>query len=149
MMQDSVSLTGRCLCGAVSFTAEVSGDEVGACHCSICRRQASGPMFAALGVRAVTFDDEANLVRYRSSEWVERGFCGICGSKLFSRVIEGDHYHVCPTAFDDQERWRFTEEIFIDSKPDYYDFANETRRLTGAEFVAAYMGDDGAGEAQP
>ena len=29
-------------------------------------------------------------------------------------------------------------EIFIDSKPDFYNFQNDTKKLTGAEVVALF-----------
>jgi hypothetical protein len=34
-----------------------------------------------------------------------------------------------------------TTEIFVDEKPGYYTFANETRKLTGQEVMAAFMAD--------
>ena len=41
-------------------------------------------------------------------------------------------------ALDDQSRLALTTEIFIDEKPLYYAFANETKKMTGAEVVAAF-----------
>jgi hypothetical protein len=35
--------TGKCMCGAVSYTAKGVDKEIAACHCSMCRRWASGP----------------------------------------------------------------------------------------------------------
>ena len=32
----------------------------------------------------------------------------------------------------------FTRQIYIDEKPDYYDFANETVKQTGTEAMAAH-----------
>jgi len=39
---------------------------------------------------------------------------------------------------DDQSRMRFTRQIFIDEKPDYYDFANPTEMQTGEQVFAAF-----------
>ncbi|MHA1569791.1 MAG: GFA family protein, partial [Alphaproteobacteria bacterium] len=40
-------MTGRCLCGAVRFTARKVGSEFGVCLCGICRKWGGGgPMFA-------------------------------------------------------------------------------------------------------
>ena len=33
---------------------------------------------------------------------------------------------------------RFKSQIFIDEKPDWYTFANETENMTGAEVFAMY-----------
>ena len=37
--------TGRCLCGAVNFTATPNGG-MHACHCPTCRRQSGGILFS-------------------------------------------------------------------------------------------------------
>jgi len=40
--------------------------------------------------------------------------------------------------FDDQGRFIFEEQVFIDEKPSFYCFANETNDMTGAEVFAKY-----------
>lgn len=124
---------GGCLCGAVRFAVKECSTEVGVCHCSMCRRWASGPVMAVECGDAVEFKGEENIGRYRSSEWAERGFCKICGSNLFYRFAENGHYALSVGAFDDQTAFKMVEQIFIDDKPDYYAFANETITRTGAE----------------
>ena len=47
-------------------------------------------------------------------------------------------------AFDDIASFRFAEEIFIDEKPALYDFRNDTRKLTGAEVMAAFAAGQGS-----
>ena len=42
-------LTGRCMCGAVSFRIDGEPGESDACHCEQCRRQ-SGHYFASVNV---------------------------------------------------------------------------------------------------
>src|SRR4030095_16787233 len=78
-------VAGGCLCGAVRF--EVSGpiDRVVHCHCTMCQR-AHGAAFvtwAALPNERVRITaGEAQLVRYRSSEFGTRSFCRGCGSSM-------------------------------------------------------------------
>ena len=79
--------TGHCLCGAVRFDAEEVAKSFSACHCEMCQRWSSGPFFATT-VGKVRFTGEENLSRYRSSAWAERGFCKICGSNLFFRILK-------------------------------------------------------------
>ena len=43
--------------------------------------------------------------------------------------------------------YAFTSQIFIDEKPAYYDFANKTHNMTGAEVFAAFAPPD-AGQAK-
>jgi hypothetical protein len=40
--------------------------------------------------------------------------------------------------FDDQGRFVFHEQVFIDEKPAFYCFGNETKEMTGAEVFAKY-----------
>ncbi len=131
----SDELVGGCLCGAVRFTAVPLNDEMGVCHCGMCRRW-SGGLFMAVECGTLAIDDETAVSVYRSSDYGERLFCRTCGSSLFWRMQDGSHIVVSLHALDDPSRFRFTNEIFIDEKPAAYAFANDTKKMTGAEFVA-------------
>ena len=135
-MGASTKLTGRCLCGAVTYTAEGVPHEVGACHCNMCQHWSGGPAIAA-AVKSVAFEGEDNMSRFRSSDWAERGFCKICGSNIFYRIVATDQYYLTTGTFDDPSGFTLASQIFTDEKPAYYDFANETRMMTGAEVFAA------------
>lgn len=139
-MAETTEVKGHCLCGGVKFSAHVVKSDVGACHCSMCRRWSSGPFLALEHEGDVKIVGEDSLGVYRSSEWGERCFCRICGSALFWRLHDGGHYALSVGALDDQTRLRFASQIFIDEKPAFYDFANDTIKMTGAEFVAAFTG---------
>ena len=136
-----MSLTGKCLCGAVTFTADEVDSHVHGCHCSMCRNWSGSPMLAA-SVGSVSFTGEESISRYLSSEWAERGFCSKCGSNLFYRLKEADQYIMCTGAFDDQSGFELVGEIYIDEKPPGYGFAGDHPRQTGAEFMASLQGDD-------
>lgn len=135
-MSDAAPKSGRCLCGAVRFSAKI-GPHVDVCHCGMCRRWSGGVFMASAG-EDIAIEDEAALGVYRSSDYGERVFCKTCGSSLFWRMQDGSGAHVSVSALDDLSGLTFAQEIFIDEKPALYDFANETRRLTGAEFVAMF-----------
>ena len=81
-------------------------------------------------------------MRYRSSDWAERGFCGICGASLFYKLFEDDKYELIIGALDDQDGLVMTRQIYIDQKPAHYDFANPTANQTGAEVWALYDAPD-------
>src|SRR6187549_2791530 len=76
-------MTGHCLCGAVTFTAEKVETEHHACHCGMCRRWSGGAPLMCTAVENVSFTGEDKLKRYDSSQWAQRGFCGECGTSLF------------------------------------------------------------------
>lgn len=129
--------TGRCLCGAVRFSAEDVETHHHACHCGMCRRWSGGPLFAA-AASGVTFQGSENLEAYSSSEWAERGFCKVCGSSLFYHLKPTDQYLMCVGSFDDPSPFRLVTEIYIDHKPVGYSFAGELPRLTEAETIARF-----------
>ncbi|HEX7035515.1 MAG TPA: GFA family protein [Pseudomonadales bacterium] len=131
-----MAATGKCLCGAVTFTAEDVEPEVHACHCAMCRSWAGAPMLA-VNAGKVSFRGEADLGRYQSSEWAERGFCTRCGSNLFYRLKQDGRYFMCMGAFDDQSGFRMASEIYIDQKPPGYAFAGDHPRQTRDEFMAS------------
>lgn len=87
---------------------------------------------------SVRFESEADLGIYRSSDWGERGFCRKCGTSLFWRTHSKEHYNVPVSAFDDPGPVKLANEIFIDEKPDFYTFANDTHKMTGAEVFAMF-----------
>lgn len=141
-MGDSEVRTGRCLCGAVTFTVSGAGNELGVCHCEMCRRWAGGAWPVLHGKWPVAFTGEEHIVRYKSSDWAERGFCGKCGTNLFYHLLDRDEYALSAGALDDQSGLTLTGQIFIDEKPEWYAFANDTPKMTGAEVFAMYAPKD-------
>ncbi len=136
-MAKEVSLTGRCLCGAVRFKGTASEPKVAACHCSMCRRWSSGPYFE-VSCEDVAFEGEDNITKIRSSEWAERAFCKRCGSNLFYRLIDSDEFQVSAGLLDDQSGLKLSLQVFIDEKPPFYTLANRTETMTAAEVYAAF-----------
>ncbi len=75
---------------------------------------------------------------FDSSAWAERGFCSQCGSHLFYRLKETGRFMLPAGLLDDEDGLTFDHQVFIDEKPSYYRFANETKDMTGAEIFAMY-----------
>ncbi len=123
---------GSCLCGSVTYSARSVESGLNICHCSMCRRWVGGPTFS-VAAHGVLFQGEENIVRYPSSASAVRGFCKICGSSLFYKSAESDHYSLGLGSMKNQESFRISEEIHINQKPQGYDFEGSHPRLTGAE----------------
>ncbi len=138
-MAELFNVSGKCLCGAVTYKATAASRDVSACHCDMCRRWTGGPLLYIHADGKPEFTGADNIGVFRSSEWGERGFCTKCGSILFWKTAGKDSFTFTAGTLDDQENLKFTREIFIDDKPPYYDFANETERLTGAQSTATYL----------
>lgn len=134
--------TGRCMCGAVTYTAALE-PKLSACHCSMCRRWAGGPYLAA-GPAKVRFSGEENITVIKSSGWAERGFCNKCGSSLFYRLTAGPAAGLTTVGFgslDDPSGFEMVREWFCDRKPDAYAFEGDRERLTTEQIKAIFGGE--------
>jgi hypothetical protein len=128
-----MSMTGRCLCGAVKFQAEHVETDHHACHCGMCRRWSGGSGLFATKATGVTFERTDHIGRHVSSDWAERGFCTECGTNWFYFLRPANAYFMSVGAFDDQAPFRLVREIFIDKKPEGYALAGDHPRWTEAE----------------
>jgi hypothetical protein len=90
MADASPRITGRCLCGGVSYSAEAEPMVQAACHCADCQRQTGGPFSIVVGVpRAALTVEGSSLASFATIGEDHRGetqrsFCSACGSPLFS-----------------------------------------------------------------
>ena len=85
-------ITGRCLCGSVTYTADAEPVVQAACHCTDCQRQTSSPFSVIVGVPADAFHVEGSTLASFATIGTdhggetERNFCSACGSPVFSRA---------------------------------------------------------------
>jgi hypothetical protein len=137
-MSSSKQLNGQCLCGAVEISAEVANTHIGACHCSTCRRWGGGPFLSIDCGSSPNFKGQESIAYFKSSDWAQRAFCRHCGTHLFY-LLNANNQHIMPVGlFGDGSDYQFDHQIFIDEKPDFYDFANKTKNMTGAEVFAQF-----------
>jgi hypothetical protein len=104
----------------------------------MCRHWTGGPFLAVDCGTEVKFTGEANITVFSSSDWADRGFCKKCGSNLFYRLKGIEQYQIPPGLFDDDRGLEFNHQVFVDERPDYYEFANKTSDMTGPEVYAKY-----------
>ena len=81
--------TGGCLCGAIRYEADEPPFQSSYCHCRTCQRAFGSAfgLFANFHQNVFRFT-LGNPKTYKSSPWVELGFCDKCGSTLTMRYIE-------------------------------------------------------------
>lgn len=141
-MNNIQQASGKCLCGKVSVTAFEMDPAVSACHCGMCHKWSGGvAMFVHCGAD-VAWHGQEHIGVYSSSEWAERGFCKECGTHLFYRLKDRVYYDIPVSLFDDAKNLTFAAQIFIDKKPDYFAFANQTAHFTEAEIYAMFVGEE-------
>ena len=136
-MSETVTAKGSCLCGSVQLSTSTMTPNIGVCHCGMCRKWGSGPFMGLDCSQDLKIEGEDSVSIYNSSDWAERAFCKKCGTNLFYRLKANSQYIVAAGIFADQ-KFNFDHQVFIDEKPEYYDFSNQTKNMTGAEVFAAF-----------
>lgn len=133
-----MTMKGQCLCGAVNFHGKpIPHRGIGVCHCGQCRRWGGGGPFMAMRMEGgVTFDADEALVWYRSSDQGERGFCERCGTSLFWRALgAGNDVAINVSTLPEDHGQTINEHIWVDDKPDWYEFADDRPRKTAADVL--------------
>ena len=81
-----MTMTGQCLCGAISYEIEGELQMCGVCHCKNCQRQAGSAYSVLFGVSDQDIAISGDLTTYDdhgdSGNVVHRYFCGKCGSPV-------------------------------------------------------------------
>ncbi len=118
MTDKTMPITGGCLCGAVRYEATEPPQMTGYCHCRMCQKGTGGLFFPF----AIFSSDVFRITRgepkfHKSSERIERGFCGTCGSQVFSRYIRvSDDVIASIGSLDHPEDWRADVHIGVESQ---------------------------------
>ena len=133
-----IERSGSCLCGSVKFTVKNLAENVEACHCGMCRKWGGGPLMAVNCGQNISFDGKENIAVYDSSQWAERGFCKNCGSHLFYRLKENSEHQIPVGLFENQEGFKLNLQVYIDKKPSFYCFKNETDEMTEQEVIEKF-----------
>ena len=89
MSNVTLPITGGCLCGAIRYEADRPPNQIGYCHCNMCKKS-TGSLF---GVSAMFGRENVHFLEneptwYASSVSAERGFCSRCGSPIAWRHKE-------------------------------------------------------------
>ncbi|MEM7269921.1 MAG: GFA family protein [Pseudomonadota bacterium] len=108
--------SGRCLCDAIQFSADITDTGLQACHCTQCQRWTGGGALYVVRVANVSIEGEEAISHHRASGHGERGFCAHCGSTIYWRMQGGEIIDLPVGLFDDQSGWTMAEEIFTDRR---------------------------------
>lgn len=75
-------LSGRCLCGQITWSSPAPPIWTALCHCDSCRRACSAPVVAWMGFPEHSIIWTGTRKFRRSSEIARRGFCPDCGTQM-------------------------------------------------------------------
>lgn len=131
-------IEGHCLCGAVTVHAKVTEPKLRACHCGMCRAHTSSVFVSVVPERdSLRIDGDVRV--YRSSDWAERGFCGICGSTLFYGTVHDGARYLAAGLFDGAAGGTLATEFFSDRCPPGYALADTGQdKLTTKQTIALF-----------
>lgn len=106
---EPVTLRGGCHCGAVRFSVDSAATIFRiSCHCTICQRKSGSAFLPVVGFKAGALKIESGedrLVKFATSERMERYSCSACNAGVFNRSLLPDRpFDDVPLAAFDRER---------------------------------------------
>ena len=134
--------SGSCLCGAVKITLNTSIKDIAACHCGMCRKWGSGPFLSIHTVDKIDIAGKEEITSFVSSAWAERAFCKKCGTHLFYRMRSSPDVFLAVGLFNKIDKAKLVRQIFVDKKPHFYHFVEQTEMLTEKDVLQQYYKDD-------
>ena len=114
--------SGRCLCGAVSFTVSAPPLRMAQCHCEQCRRSTGTGhiMQAFFTLEDVTIDGEMSVYHSvaDSGSQRRRWFCPACGARLFSdNSRRPELIAIAAGAFDNSDWFKPQAVVYTAQRP--------------------------------
>jgi class 3 adenylate cyclase len=129
--------TGGCLCRGVRFETWDEPILVGYCHCKFCQLATGAPLnaFVVYKKTAVRFlGDEPKI--YKSSLIAVRGFCGNCGTALFTTHYapdEADYFSMRLATMDNPADFPPTVHYGVESQIPWLDINDDLPRMRATD----------------
>jgi hypothetical protein len=120
-------ISGRCLCGAVSYHADAEPVATALCHCEDCQRQSGSPFSINVVVPRDAFVVEGETKAFEtigteSGKPRQRRFCATCGSPLITEIAEMPDVVVIKAGTLDDRSWLEPQlEVWARSKQPWVD----------------------------
>lgn len=121
------TISGRCLCGAVSYRATTEPVATAICHCTDCQRQSGAPfsLNVLVAADALTIDGELSSFETIGTETGQprnRRFCGTCGSPILTELAEMAGLVALKAGTLDDHSWLEPQlDLWCDSKQAWLD----------------------------
>jgi hypothetical protein len=122
--ETTMSLSGSCCCGAVTYVCSSPPVFTGNCHCRDCQK-ASGSAYAPIFFvpeGAITIRGEVKWYASTgdSGKPISRGFCPNCGSRLFGKpTVAAGLVGIAAGTLDDPEQYKPQINIYTSRAPSW------------------------------
>ena len=88
MVEETMPITGGCLCGAVRYELSEPPIKGVICHCRMCQKSTGSAFMVSAGFsRSALRFTKGEPKLYRSSSIKDKGFCSNCGSMLTDQYL--------------------------------------------------------------
>ena len=113
-------LTGGCQCGVVRYECSAEPIFTGNCHCRECQKASGGAYVPAIGIPTdalkITGAVKYFESRADSGHTVSRGFCAVCGGRLFGKSAGMPGITaIMAGSLDDPSRFKPAMDIYTSS----------------------------------
>ena len=125
-----MAIKGSCLCKGIEYEITAPLNEVGNCHCSMCRKASGAAFLTGVGVSTRNFrwtKGEELIARYESSPGGLRLFCRICGSTLAGIAADPNAkvIWIFLGTLDDDPGVKPSSNIYVGSKAPWYEITDD------------------------
>lgn len=127
-------LTGRCLCGAVTWASPGPVLWAGHCHCGSCRRATASPFTSFFGVPRKSVTWKGTLKTHATSDGkVVRMFCAACGTQM-TYQFEGwpDETHLYAATLDDPALFEPRAHFHYAEKLEWVEIGDDLPKYPGS-----------------
>jgi hypothetical protein len=115
-------LSGKCMCGAVTWTYTGDTTRNLVCYCTDCQRATSSPLTAFLGMNSNQLRWNGKIEHYESSAGTYRGFCPSCGTRLYFRSEKWpQETHVHAATLTNPDDYRPDAQVLMRSRAGWLD----------------------------
>jgi len=116
--------TGSCLCGGVQYEITGKMSDVIHCHCQTCRKTHatafSSVAIVPLGGLHIKAGQDL-LKHFESSPGKKRYFCEHCGSHIYAKREDQNHYTFRLGTLDGEPKLKQGQHIWLSEKAPWYD----------------------------
>lgn len=137
--------SGGCQCGAVRYRAEGPRDRASLCYCRMCQLASGGPFMAFVRFPVSQVEWSNPPAVFASSNIVERGFCGSCGTPLSYQNVNGCFISLTIHSLDHPEAVTPEMCFSLRSRPSWCvalgDLSEVTETAEGSEEFVNYQYD--------
>ena len=146
-------ITGRCMCGDVSYEISQPAISTCICHCRMCQRATSATfaLWTAFRPEAVRFT-KTEPKYYKSSLIAERGFCSNCGTRLTMRYYPAepsDILAIVTASLDHPEDFSPTYHLGIESQMPWLHMHDDLPRTRSEDALGLHKRWEAVGVNEP